>query len=69
MKIEIAGVDYQKTPIEIREKFSFTASAVSDFLEKIKEESDECILISTCNRTELCVISDTQPSEFLRRTR
>ena len=30
MKIEIAGVDYQKTPIEIREKFSFTASAVSE---------------------------------------
>lgn len=69
MQIKIAGVDYLNAPLHVREKFAFTSVSAVEFLTKIKHSTKECVLLSTCNRTELITISDTDPSELLRKER
>ncbi|MEG1641854.1 MAG: glutamyl-tRNA reductase [Synergistaceae bacterium] len=69
MQIKIAGVDYINSPLSIREKFAFTSTSATEFLTKIKHSTEECILIFTCNRTELIVISETDPIELLKKER
>ena len=58
MEVRIAGLDYKNTPLEIREKFAFTSAGAADFLARLKHKEEEAVLISTCNRTELCTFSD-----------
>ena len=69
MEVRIAGLDYKNTPLEIREKFAFTSAGAADFLARLKHKEEEAVLISTCNRTELCTFSDRDPAELLRRER
>lgn len=59
MNILVVGVNYKQTPLEIREKLSFTIAEQKNALsELIKLEGvNECILLSTCNRTEIYIYS------------
>ncbi len=54
MKIKMAGIDYQKAPVEVRERFSMTASMVERALREGRRTPGVtgCVIISTCNRTE-----------------
>ena len=69
MQIKIAGVDYLNAPLSVREKFAFTSVGAVEFLTKIKHSVKECVLVSTCNRTELVVVSEAEPAELLREER
>lgn len=55
MDISMVGIDYNKASIEHREKFAFTqlkaAAMAKQIIEKYKIKG--CIILSTCNRTEL----------------
>lgn len=55
MKLAMSGLDYNLAPVELRERLSFTNAQVGDLLDRIKadERVSGCVLISTCNRTEL----------------
>lgn len=55
MSLIMVGLDYKTTPIDLREKFSFTEKSAKEFITKIYNISgvNGCVLISTCNRTEL----------------
>ncbi len=57
MKLLVVGVNYRKTPIEIREKLSFTAEEQKNALTEIVNMDGilECIILSTCNRTEVYI--------------
>jgi glutamyl-tRNA reductase len=57
MNIFITGINHLKTPVEIREKFSFSESEQDRALSEIAELPDvsECALLSTCNRTEVYI--------------
>ena len=57
MDLQMVGIDYQKAGIDIREKFSFTKKEIMAALEQVKRREDVsgCVLVSTCNRTELWV--------------
>lgn len=57
MQVRMVGIDHGVANIENREKFSFTADEVKDALKRVKEieEISGCIIISTCNRTELWI--------------
>lgn len=59
MNIYVLGVNYKTTPIEIREKLSFSEEFLIKSLKEIKLNFGvkECILLSTCNRTELYIYS------------
>ena len=57
MDIQMIGIDHSKASIEYRESFSFTrhdaARAINQIIEWYPEAISGCVLLSTCNRTEL----------------
>ncbi|MGN0710438.1 MAG: glutamyl-tRNA reductase [Anaerovoracaceae bacterium] len=57
MEIKMAGIDHQKASIEQRELFAFTKTQAKQAMEKWKREGmvSGCLLLSTCNRTELWI--------------
>jgi glutamyl-tRNA reductase len=57
----MAGIDYTKAGVEEREAFSFTAAARDAALKLIHERyaGTECVIIATCNRTELWLYAES----------
>lgn len=57
--IQMIGTDYQLANVEKREKFSMTKKECANVMEKMIEREGVlgCVLLSTCNRTELYVSS------------
>lgn len=56
MNIIMSGLDYQLAPIALREQLSFTKHGVGELVGRIRAKEPGvagCVLISTCNRTEL----------------
>lgn len=68
-EIKIAGLDYRSAAVDIREKFTFTESERRALLREVAPYAQEAVLISTCNRTELAVVSEEEPAELLHRAR
>ncbi|MCZ8519111.1 MULTISPECIES: glutamyl-tRNA reductase [Paenibacillus] len=62
MHIVVAGLNYRTAPVAIREKFAFAEGDLPRALEELKATSSimECVIVGTCNRTELYVAVDTQ---------
>jgi glutamyl-tRNA reductase len=61
MKLCTLGVNHETAPIDIRETVSFTTEKVSEAIAQLKGQSlvSECIILSTCNRTELyCILKE-----------
>lgn len=69
MRIRAAGLDFTNTPVEVRERFSFTGPAAADFLAVIKRRGSDAVLLSTCNRIVLWTCGELSPAEFLRSER
>ncbi len=69
MNIRMAGIDHSKASLEVREKFSFTKSRKAEVLQRIKQtyHPEGCVLVHTCNRTELWLTGDfvEKPYEIL----
>lgn len=56
MEIAVVGVNHNITPIEIREKVSFTETKKIEAINYLlDEEIDEVIILSTCNRSEIYI--------------
>ena len=57
MNIKMTGIDHCKADIALREKFSFTKTKSIRAMRAIKQKYhvEGCVLVSTCNRTELWV--------------
>lgn len=57
MQVRMIGIDHVRATIDYREAFSFTKQEVKDALANIKEwyNVKGCIILSTCNRTELWI--------------
>ena len=47
------GINYKTAPIAIRERFYFNEGEVADLIKLLKGTVDECVVLSTCNRTEI----------------
>ena len=61
MDLLSVGISHKRAPIEVREKLWFSADEVRAALKEATRQSyKECVIISTCNRTEAYVVS---PSE------
>ncbi|WP_426455136.1 glutamyl-tRNA reductase [Paenibacillus sp. S-38] len=62
MHIVVAGLNYRTAPVAIREKFAFAEGDLPRALEELKATKSimECVIVGTCNRTELYVAVDTQ---------
>src|ERR1043166_1980885 len=54
MNLFCLGINHRTAPIELREKLWFSNDDVRTILPMLKKQYfQECVLISTCNRTEL----------------
>ena len=62
----IVGVNYHKTPLEIRNKFAFSPVTIQKIYDETKDSlQDEFFILSTCNRTEIYTTTD-QPGNLSR---
>ncbi|KEI00916.1 glutamyl-tRNA reductase [Clostridium botulinum] len=59
MNLAIVGMKYNNTPIDIREKVSFSTSQKMKCGKYLTEKGiDEVIILSTCNRSEIYIASE-----------
>ena len=63
------GIDHHSAPLAVREKVAFPAERVPTFMAAVVAEpwARECLLLSTCNRTEAYVVSDEADAAGLLR--
>lgn len=47
------GINHKTASIEAREKIYIQESEIPELLDKLRETLDECVVLSTCNRTEI----------------
>ena len=59
MNIQLLGLNHKSAPIEIRERVSFAESRLDAALAALRkyEGIKEALILSTCNRTEIYVVS------------
>ena len=69
MQLVVLGLNHRSAPVAVRERFSFDKEEVKDALKHVYEHEAvaECVLLSTCNRTELyAVLEDVaEPHDFM----
>lgn len=55
MQIEMIGIDYNSASVELRERFSLTASGGAKLADTLRQQcgADGIVVLSTCNRTEI----------------
>lgn len=59
MNLAVIGINHKETPIEIREKFSFTESRKIEAGNLLLDGViNEIVILSTCNRSEVYIASD-----------
>ncbi|MEN6413841.1 MAG: glutamyl-tRNA reductase [Veillonellales bacterium] len=66
MQLVVLGLNHKTAPVEVRECFSFSEEQVKTALKHLHEyeELSECVLLSTCNRTEMyAVVDDADDAE------
>jgi len=59
MPLMTLGLSHHTTPIELRERMAFAEADLPDALARLRalEGVDEAAILSTCNRTEIMVVS------------
>lgn len=60
IRILAVGLNYRTAPVEIRERFSVSQQELPLALHQLKQTNGilECVIVATCNRTEIYVIMD-----------
>ncbi|MFC7371268.1 glutamyl-tRNA reductase [Fictibacillus iocasae] len=60
MHIIMIGLNYKNAPVEIREKVSFQPSDLPEAMKQLRQKKSmlECVIVSTCNRTEVYAVVD-----------
>jgi glutamyl-tRNA reductase len=62
MSILIVGVNHKTAPVSIREKVAFSPDSLPHALQAAHGIAPECLILSTCNRTELYAVAHPQQS-------
>ena len=60
MQLTVLGLNHKTAPVEIRERFNFSADRVASIMRRFRnfDAISEAMLLSTCNRTELYMVID-----------
>ncbi|CAM3318027.1 glutamyl-tRNA reductase [Paenibacillus lupini] len=60
MHIIVVGLNYRTAPVEVRERFAIAEKELSEALKQLMNTSSimECVIVATCNRTELYAVVD-----------
>jgi glutamyl-tRNA reductase len=62
VQVSVTGVSHHETPVELRERFAFAAEELTPALQRLPAELGGGVILSTCNRTELYMASETPVS-------
>lgn len=64
MQLTVVGLNHQTAPLSIREKLAFAAANLPDAVSNLarSEAAEEAVILSTCNRTELYCVGETEKS-------
>lgn len=64
MSVLAFGINHESSPIDIRERLAFNAESLPAALKGLSEtiQSDEAVIVSTCNRTEIYTINNQPES-------
>jgi glutamyl-tRNA reductase len=54
------GINHKTAPVEIREKLHLREDEIPQFLDLLRETLAECVVLSTCNRTEIYGVSESE---------
>lgn len=60
MELLVTGLNYKTAPVELRERLSFSKSALPNALRTLQESFSEGVILSTCNRTEVYTVVENQ---------
>lgn len=67
----MSGLDHSRAPVGLREQLSFTKQQAAEMMGKLRSLPgiSGCVLLSTCNRTELYLscVAEADPGELLCR--
>ena len=58
MNISMVGLNHNTAPLEVREKLAFGKKQVKEAQASLLNYVSEGVILSTCNRTEVYVLSD-----------
>lgn len=66
MGISLISISHQNAPLSVRELFAFPENVQVDLMKQMLERksAQECVMISTCNRTEVYTYSEYAGSNF-----
>ncbi|MDE7318699.1 MAG: glutamyl-tRNA reductase [Lachnospiraceae bacterium] len=66
MGISLISISHQNAPLAVRELFAFPEHVQEDLMKQMLERgfAAECVIISTCNRTEVYTFSEREESNF-----
>jgi len=53
------GLNHNTAPVEVREKLYFQEDEIPEFLRLLQPHLAECLVVSTCNRTEVYAVTGT----------
>jgi glutamyl-tRNA reductase len=62
MHVSVTGVSHHETPVELRERFAFSAEQLAPALRRLPSDIGGGVILSTCNRTELYLAADSSVS-------
>ena len=57
--MDIISINYKNAPIDIRNKISFSDEESTQFCRKAMQVCTECMILSTCNRTEIYYVGNS----------
>ncbi|OFN28343.1 glutamyl-tRNA reductase [Neisseria sp. HMSC077D05] len=62
MQLTAVGLNHQTAPLSIREKLAFTAASLPEAVRDLarSKAAKEAVILSTCNRTELYCVGETE---------
>lgn len=61
--LSVVGLSYKTAPAEVRERFAFAETEIIPAVGALRTigGTDECLLVSTCNRTEVYLVTPAEP--------
>ena len=64
LHIVAVGLNHRTAPVEIREKFAFSDRDLPLAMAELKDTKSilECVIVATCNRTEIYAVVDRPQS-------
>lgn len=67
--IAVAGISHRRTPVHRREKAAVASHALPDLLRRARQQlrAHECVILSTCNRTEIYFVAERVDDDAARR--